>query len=232
MNSFRQNKVVFLFLGFLLCAPFALRAGPILNSPETWSSPPSLAGWTNAAPTGTELATLSVPGGGYLQITFGSQGVPAPELDTIYVNTANYTGNYQITQLALRFSFYAASTLPDSALLYMHSAVSTTIWNYAFTSMITGTGVWTQVSVPFDYSAGGWSGWSTDPNDFLADLLSIDRIGISLARDFPNTSQQVYGLDNWEYYAIPEPGVVGMLSSVLLALGLTLRKRAAGGRIG
>lgn len=210
-----------LFLGF---SSLPVCAGPVLNDPEMWTNSPSLSGWTNALPYGTELATLSNPSN-YLRITFSEQTEgPEFETDTIYADSGNYVGGYQEggLLLALRFDFYAEDVLPLTNMVYLHSAVSNTTWEYVFT--YTNLGTWVTYEVPFSYDAG-WFGPGGE-TEFWDDLANIDRIGITIARDWPNTIQQDYGIDNWEYYIIiPEPGTLGVLATAFLSLGVMFRRR-------
>lgn len=209
-----------LFAGLVLCAG-SVCAGPVLNDPEIWANVPSLEGWTNALPYGQETATLSNPSN-YLRITFAQQsGQPQMETDTIYTEGGEHIGNYQIASLFLRFDFYAEDVLPLSSTLYLHSAVRDTTWEYVFAN--TAVDTWTPHDVSFLYSPD-WSGLG-GASEFWADLADIDRIGISVVRDWPNAAQQDYGLDNWEYYAIPEPNTFAVLTAAFLSLGLTFRRR-------
>ena len=190
-------------------------AGPVLNTPETWDS--GLAGWTNT----TGNAALSNPSN-YLRITFSSQGgAPTFEEDTISTSGIDFTGNYQTNPtLALRFSFYAEDVLPLSSVLYLHSAVSTSRWEYVFANTVVGS--WTTHTMEFIYGPG-WSG-PGGAAEFQSDLSNIDWIGINIARKL-DTIQQVYGIDDWEYFLIPEPGTVCVLASAFLSLAFTFRKR-------
>ena len=194
-------------------------AGIALYTPQTWSNTPySAEGWTNL-PFGTGLASLTNPGG-YLNIRFSDQGAgpPAYEEDTVYANGSSYTGSYYSAG-GIRFSFYAEDILPLSSVLYMHSGVDASLWEFAFSN--TMAGVWQQQDVPLAYSAG-WSG-PGGAAAFSNALANIDWIGVNIARAM-NTIQQDYGLDDWEYY-IPEPGATCLLAAALLALWFAWRRR-------
>ena len=197
----------------------------VVNDPELWTS--GTAGWTNT----TGDATLSNPGTGgagpgegYLRITFGELGMPSYEEDTIYTDQEGDVGDYRIF-LELRFSFYAEDTAPLSAVLYFHSTMSDSIWEFAFGDDII-VGTWTDFAIMLDYDEG-WAG-PGDADDFEADLANIDWIGINIARN-PDVGQQDYGLDNWEYY-IPEPGTMSALAAAFLSLAVVFRKRVRGDR--
>jgi len=217
----------FLFVYLLSSSPVV--AGPVLSDPELWDAG-NLAGWTNTPPTGTGNSALSNPGSGgvigddgYLRISFGSQsGQPQYQEETIYTTNPDETENFQIAGLELHFYFYAEDVQPLSTIVYMHSDVSTSRWELAFTQ--TSTNTWSEFTVLFDYDAG-WLGLG-GAGQFWNDLADIDWIGINLARKL-DTAPQDYGLDYWYYVQsgmIPEPGSVLMLASVLLSLAATFRK--------
>lgn len=196
-----------------------VHAGPVLDTPETWDS--GLAGWTNT----TGFATMSNPSN-YLRITFGSQsGEPVYEEDTIFSSGADFTGNYQTSPLpmAVTFSFYVEDVLPLSTVLYLHSPTNDNRWEYALTNLVVDS--WIEQEVIFSYSAG-WSG-PGGASEFWSDLADIDWIGINIARKL-DTIQQVYGIDNWMFFVIPEPGTVCMLASAFISLAFTFRKRLRG----
>ena len=202
-------------------------AAIVLDDPQLWTNAPSVEGWQ----TTTDDATIDNPGtggadgagDGFLRITFDEIGFPMNQEDTLYSAGDGQTGSYQIAKLALGFDFYAADTLPGSAIVYMHSAVSDSTWEYMFDVAVNG---WTRQAVPIDWDSGGsnWVGWGGE-TEFASDLESIDWIGVSVARRLSDPSEQIYGLDNWEYFQIPEPGTVVMLTVTLLSLTATLRKQ-------
>ncbi len=202
-------------------------AGPVLNDPETWSG--GLNGWESE----TGKASLDAASG-YLEITFGPQlfgGPPQYEEDTIHTHSADETGNFQIADLAVRFSFFAEDVLPLNSAVYLHQsgAPADEHWAYAFAN--TGVGSWQNQAVSFNYSAN-WVG-PGGAAAFWTALANVDWIGINIARRLDKI-QQDYRLDNWEYgidsnlYSIPEPGTYCMLASALLSVAFTFRKRLGG----
>lgn len=228
MRTVSNNLHRILLAAVIILSSLRAYGGIVLNDPEMWSIAGDLEGWTNAPPTNPAPVdtTLSNPSN-YLRITFDDQGAgpPSEEDDIIYTAGDDYTGSYQIGQLlGVTFDFLAEDMLPWAAALYLHSTVSTGIWEYSFLDMLTA-GSWSDVSIPFDYDAG-WIGKPGGQSQFWSDLAYIDWIGVDIARAW-DTSLQDYGIDNWEYY-IPEPGSTCVLASALISLAFTFRKRLRG----
>ncbi|MBN1670809.1 MAG: hypothetical protein JXR37_07245 [Kiritimatiellae bacterium] len=196
-----------------------LVAGPVIDDPVDWSSPPSVEGWKDT----DGVASVANPAG-YLQITFPAQGGPPdPQEDVIYTDGADLTGDFQTaeTNLAVQFDFYAEDALPGagSLALWMHSSGSDRTWRYSFNN--TAIGVWETHAVPFDPNDANWQGEGT-AEDFWTDLATIDWIGIRISTW--DTQQLDFGLDNWEYF-VPEPGSVYVVATALLAMAFVFRER-------
>lgn len=213
-------------LALMLFAATSALAGPVLDDPEGWTNAPSLEGWstTGTVATADNPGTGGVDGGsdGYFQITFAAQGgFPDYEEDTIYTDGADYTGNYQNPMYLVTFSFLASNEIPLSSVLYFHSAVSTSRWEYAFSNTVVGSWVEHEIRLDYDY---GWAG-PGGSSMFWNDLANIDWIGINVARKL-DTVAQIYGLDNWQLTTvIPEPSAICILVASFLSLAVTFRKR-------
>jgi len=200
-----------------------LHAGIILNSPEMWTNPPSLSGWSAS----NGVVTLSNPSSGvssqYLRITFPLQsGPPQDEEDIVYANGSGYTGSYT-NATSLQFRFYEEDLISPLTQVYLHSAIDGSTWEYTFS--VASTGTWYQETIPLSYSAS-WIG-PGGPSQFVADLANIDWAGVYIAGNF-NSMQQDYGLDNWGYYqgtGVPEPGVLTILCTAFLSFAILFRRR-------
>jgi hypothetical protein len=209
-------------VGIALCAGM-VHAGPLLNTPETWDSPPAQEGWDNDAPdgVGTGDGTISASGG-WLQIVFAEQvGEPTYEEDTMYANGADYIGNYTTsTPLAVRFQFYASDILPGDVALYVHSSDGGgALWEYALT--VGSVGQWIDIAVPLYYTSD-WVGPGGSA-DFLVDMASVDWIGVNIARSTLDLGEQEYRIDNWEYF-VPEPGTIWALVAAFFSLSIAARQ--------
>ena len=194
MKERSKKNIWFSFTAMIAVAVFLaashLQAGIILNSPEMWTNPPSLAGWANA----DGIVTLNNPSN-YLSITFPSQsGPPQDEGDIIYANGSGYTGSYTNAS-DIRFQFYEEELISPLTQVYLHSAVDNSIWEYTFSVATTGT--WYLEDIPLSYSAN-WIG-PGGASQFASDLGNIDWVGVYIAGSF-NTMQQDFGIDNWGYY--------------------------------
>lgn len=211
------------FLGALTIVTFMLvaigvHATPTMGYTESWTNPPSLSGWANAAPIGTTLATLTNPAGEYLRIHFDARDNPGdpPNEDTVYSQGLNYTGSYSEVS-AVNFRFLAEDFLPSASAVYMRGS-SGREWERAFS--VSQTNNWESFTVAFSHS-DGWVGGTA--GQFLSDLADIDAIGVYVAGPL-NFDPQDYGLDDWQY-AIPEPGTLCMLAAVFASFGMTMLRR-------
>ena len=198
------------------------RAGPIIDSPETWTNS-GVQGWINNMPD----VTLANPAGGsngFLIITFLDQGSPpvGSADDIIYTTTNTFTGNFIASNAGgASFTFLASNVTPLSVDLVFSVATNTHEWSSPLAPSVLGT--WTSYSIPFDFAL-----WSLNPGgtqgEFLADLQAVEWIGLHIFRG--DTIEQIYGLDNFMLYlVIPEPADICLLAAGLLGLGLTFRRR-------
>lgn len=198
----------------------AAHAGPVLGSPLDWTG--TFHGWTNAAPTGDEIATMANPAGNYLRVEFPFN--LAPQIDTFYTSDPGIIGDGDFasagSDLQLTFSFFAEDVVPVSSLVYLHSTSGNPVWTYSFTP--TGVG-WDTYQLVFDYDSG-WAGGTGSGVDFVNDLATIDWIGLNITT--PGGAAADYGVDDWGFTSyIPEPGNVCMMLTALLSLAWPHRKR-------
>lgn len=217
----------------LLCS--AARAGIVLEDPVMWSNaPPTTESWGSNAPTvGTGLATVDNPGTGgagegegFLRITFQQQDAPPQfEEDVVWTQDGAYTGDYRAVNepdLGIQFNFYAEDLLPGSTIIFIHSASNDTLWEHSFDQTVLGG--WQQHAIKF--SDGNWLGPGSQ-EDFWEDLATVDWIGVLVERSL-DTREQQFGLDNWTYLAIPEPGTTLVLTAALCSMAITFRRRLRG----
>ena len=201
-------------------------AGPVLYTPETWTN--GLSGWANDPVGYPGDGTVANPSE-FLALTFGAQPVgppPSYEEDTLYTTGAAWTGDFQnVSSLGVRFDFYAEDIAPGSVVLFMHSAVSDSLWQYALSGFSVGVLSTQTVGFSYDYGGQAWAGpVGTDSTDFWDDLANIDWIGVNIARSL-NTMEQTYRIDNWQYVIVPEPGSICVIATALLSLAFTLKRR-------
>jgi hypothetical protein len=175
---------------------------------------------------------LSHPGSGgnpdgWLTITFPE--TTAPEIledewsDVIMIDASDFFVGNWTPNMFVSFDFWASNAIPKNLQLQFHST-NENVWGYNVTDRVTSTQVWTTVQVGLGYENawGPLTGFDDTEEQFLADLASIDWIGVYIFRD--SNEPEVYGLDNFSLL-IPEPGEWAMLAAVLAAAMMGGRRR-------
>ena len=212
-------RVLSIFVLWLVIGAQSAHADPAFDFIESWTNSPDLEGWDAGAPYGAGDATLENPAGEYLRITWPTSAFPVVREDTIFTTgNASYTGDYTRTSLGLSFQFYAETVVPSpsDALVWMLASDGTQ-WERPITQ--SGLG-WETHVVTFSYS-DGWQGGSSA--DFLNDIPNIVSIGVYVSAE--TTGGAAFGIDDWGYLYVPEPGTFFMLTAALMSLGITLKGR-------
>lgn len=226
MNRLLKCLSLFLFLDNILMADIIIGSNDWDNIPipNTWNSQ-----YGNA--------TVNVEGSGgnpgkWLSITFPQiSDIPGDHWWDIISTPASslYPGSWG-TNFYINFNFIAKDIEPTYMLLHFADDSTDRIWSYlvydAETSDI-NLNSWTNFTASFA-NWEDWRVWSPDytPETYLADLASIDWIGIYIYRR--GTSQQVYGLDNfelWQGYVIPEPSGFLLAGMAVILCIRAVRKR-------
>ncbi|MEI6970848.1 MAG: PEP-CTERM sorting domain-containing protein [bacterium] len=216
----RAGAVVAFALGLGFSA-LSSEAGPIIDSPETWTSS-GAQGWTNTAPD----VSLSNPGGapGYLLITFPAVGNPPDPgetlHDTIYTFTSpatNIFGGNLSNVLGARFVL-SNSVVPSAISVVFGVATNDNEWTFILDPAAAGQ--WTPYNVVFQFSL--WTMPGGTESEFLADLLAVEYIGIHIDRG--GSDQEYYGLDDFTLY-VPEPADYLLLAAGLFGFALVFRRR-------
>ena len=208
-----------------LCLVFAssLSANTILGQHDWDTTPASGVGnWTTEGDSDVSLSEDTSNGSDHwLKITFDSGIDPGPGsqwYETISVPAADlYTGTWE-TENWIEFDFWSEDVVPDTLQVRWHGTASDEIWGYTLNP--SGVGSWGSYSAPF----ANWEDWKLNPfvdeSDYLADLNSIDWIGVYIFRD--GTDEEIYGLDDFGLN-VPEPEEYMMLAAALVAAFLALR---------
>lgn len=176
--------------------------------------------------------TADIPAAGgnpgkWLRITYPADiGFPLQDLEGVTYTTSSslFAGDWT-TDMYVRFDFYVDADPPDGnqIKLIWGDSDQERDWSYAITTDTVG---WQRITVPLEYSAN----WMHDPmfpllnrDDYVADLSSIDWIGILIAQP-DDDAQQIFGLDNFKLM-IPEPSQWWMLASAAMGIILSRRRR-------
>ena len=182
-------------------------------------------GWTNQYGwTNLERQESGGNPDGWLQITFPETSEPEVDedewYDIAYTPASNLLAGGWSTGMVVCFDFWAEDSPPDALQIQWSSTTNSDVWGFVLTPPAS-TGVWTEYSA----SLNDWSDWDypgATEDQFLADLASVDWIGVYIWRE--NASQEIYGIDMFQL-AIPEPGEWLFAGSALLACWNALRRK-------
>lgn len=226
-----------LLLGIIFSAVCS-NAVPTLNTIQTWQYNNGNQGWGPNNPFGqgpivVDNAAGGYDGNGYLRISFPQQGTPNPGSVDVWNNAVNgpFTGDYyamgDLNAVYFSFQFYASNSLPSELSLYLHGANAT--WQFNLGAQSASIGGWTAYQASLSYLAGWQRIGVPQVNDstlFYTDMQNIDWIAVYVSRN-GDTGDEVFGLDN-AVFSIPEPGVMCMLSAVLLSMFGVFRGQVGG----
>lgn len=173
-------------------------------------------GWNVSGPDG--LISVPLAGGnpdGWLRVEYPPIAPPGQQLEYIFNQDANHTGNY--SNLLVSFSFWVSPVSDPAVALNFYLVANGNLW---YNDFYVPSNAWTTVS--FDFTGVGWS--SLTGLDFLADVSSVTEIGIELNHFNGNGSGFVYGLDNWTTsIPVPEPESIALALVAMISLLLTFR---------
>lgn len=194
----------------------------VIVAQHNWNSG-GLDGWTNVE----TWVHLSNPGSGgirdsgYLRFRFDATSPEPSEewMSLVYVKAdALFAGNWT-TRHWVEFDFWAEDVVPGAVQLRWGAATNENYWSYSLA--VTATQTWTHLKATFD----DWEAWmypGATEDQFLADLASIDWIGVWV---FRNTAlEQSYGIDDFTL-AVPEPNQWWLLGAALVSSGLSFIPR-------
>jgi len=162
-------------------------------------------------------------GNHWLQIdfpTFG--GNPGDEwYETVTVPAYElFAGSWDSTMF-LEYDFFAQDTAP-AGMQVRFAGTNGNTWAYDLNTSGTETSQWQT----YQASLSDWEDWRINPflteSDYLADLESMDWIGIYLYRD--GLDAETYGLDDFNLM-VPEPAEIAFLGSALAAVVASIRRR-------
>jgi hypothetical protein len=182
--------------------------------------------WTNQY--GWTTIGRASPGGntgGWLRVTFTNTTAEVPDSswsDIARTSATNlYTGTWT-TQMWITFDFWQSNVVAGAIQVQWKSLTNSDIWGYALTPpAITGGTNWTTLTAPLL----NWWDWAypfATEQQYLADLSSVDWIGIYILRD--TTDQQIYGIDNVKLM-VPEPAECALLAVAAITSTMSLRRK-------
>ena len=191
--------------------------GEVILGIQDWDSSPSgvVGSWTNDT---EELALVvnNSAGNNWMGIIYDDQdttnqvvSLPAADL---------FVGQWD-RSMWIEFDFWTSDGDTAAALEVRWKGTNTTdTWSYTLKPSAPG---WTSFSAPLSQQDGWSNGSEGDVNDFLADLGSIDWVGVYISMD--SQQEAMYGLDDFRLM-VPEPEEYALLAMALLAL-LAIRRR-------
>lgn len=214
-------------VAFLL--PSALLADSIVGDRVDWDTYGPSEAWsaigTSLDPDVPAVSTGSGGDGNWLKITFpdisASPGPGAHWYETVRGPSDDLFALTWETDHWIEFDFWADSTLPGTLQVRWGDDDSGRTWgNTVSPSSIGGWG-----SLKTD-TFSSFENWKLSPlvdqDDFLADLGSVDWIGVYIFRD--GTDEEIYGVDDFKLM-VPEPEEYLMLAAALLTAFLVMRRQ-------
>ncbi len=221
-NAIRVLVVVLSAVASLLLAVSSVHANSMLGLHDCDVTPDEGVGNWAAQGSGATVGENTEEANHWLEITFAA-GDPGPGgswYETISTPATDlFSGTWE-TGHWIEFDFWSETVEPNTLQVQWHGTANDEIW--AFTLEPSGIGGWDHLSAPLR----DWEDWATNPyvdeNDYLADLNSIDWIGVYIFRD--GTDEEVYGLDDFSLH-VPEPEEYLMLVAALATAFFALRRR-------
>lgn len=162
--------------------------------------------------------------GGWLEIELPatSQGPGGSEwYDVIQTDADNLFAGGWDTDQWVEFDFWHDEGVIPALQVRWQSASNDYVWAYEVVPEEEAG--WNNYGANF----ADWTQWDTltpfgaSEEQYLADLSTIDWIGIYIRRD--GAAQQVYGMDDFQLM-VPEPAEIIMLAAALTTSGMTLRR--------
>lgn len=213
-------RTMFLIPGAMALAALLLSAVPasantIIGVIDWDANPPGTA-WV--ADPGSVSVAPTVGGDQWLQIDFEA----ADPLDVLVSGSAAdlFAGTWS-SEYWIEFDFWAGTTLPDTLQVRWGADESDDIWAHTVTPS-SGVGSWQSLRTA---SFGDGSEWinvgAGGAADYLADLSSIDWIGVYIDR--AGTGDQSYGIDDVSLM-VPEPAEILLLAAAF-GVGLLVFRR-------
>jgi hypothetical protein len=207
----------------LLAFPSAARANAIIGDPVDWDDNEPSEAW---AALGSSATVIENTAGAddFLQITFpgGIDPGPGPQwYETVTGPSVDLFALTWETDYWVEFDFWADSVLPDTLQVRWGADGSGRTWANDVTP--SGVGSWQTLKTDTFSSFENWKlSPLVDQDDFLADLGSIDWIGVYIFRD--GTDEEIYGVDDFKLM-VPEPAEYLMLAAALLTAFLVMRRQ-------
>ncbi len=217
MRKTISDWAVVTVLAALMMGVVPLFAGTTVGIIDWDANPPDTA-WV-ADPGSVAVSTnTTTPVDKWLQIVFDD----SDPLAVLVRGPANdlFAGTWS-SESWIEFDFWSdGASVPESLEVRWANAGDTNVWGYALTPA-PGSGWQTLRTESFGNVADWNSNSLGDPNDFLADLQSIDWIGIYIERT--GTGNASYGIDDVSLM-VPEPAEILMLAAAF-GVGLLVFRR-------
>jgi len=216
-------------VAFALALPATGFANAIIGTPVDWDSNPSVPGVGNWTRLGSEPTTSITEDIGdlndnFLKITFDSDpALPEGGYETVKGPATDLlVGTWQ-TDYWIEFDFWANNVLPNTLQIRWADSSTNRVWGNAVTPGA-GIGSWSTLRTDTFSNFEDWElpEYSSNEEEFLRDLGSIDWIGVYIDRT--GTDLQLYGVDDFKLM-VPEPAEYLMLAAALITALLVMRRQ-------
>jgi len=206
-----------------LVLPSVLLADAIVGDPIDWDAYSPSVAW---APIGSSATAVENDSGAddYLEITFPGGIDPGPGAHWYETIKGPSDDLFALTweqDYWIEFDFWANDVVPDTLQVRWGADGSGRTWGNTVSP--SGVGSWGTLKTDTFSSYENWKlSPLVDQDDFLADLGSVDWIGVYIFRD--GTDEEIYGVDDFKLM-VPEPEEYLMLAAALLTAFLVMRRQ-------
>ena len=201
----------------LLASVVSVSAGSIVGIID-WDTPPATGWISDDAAVAVSTTSGSGGDGQWLRIDF-DDGDPADVL--VSGSAADLFAGTWRSEYWIEFDFWAETTLPDMLQVRWGAEGSTNIWGQTVTPS-GGVGTWQTLRATSLGDDANWDIGLGDPSEYLADLSSIDWIGVYIDRGTTSGADS-YGVDDYSLM-VPEPAEIMMLAAAF-GVGLLVWRR-------
>ncbi len=204
----------------LIVAMATCGVADIMFDLETWSDADDTEGWDDR----DDIATVQqqTTGGnpdGYLNMHF-DESIGAGETEAMVAPITGYTGDYtSYDDLSVEFDYLGYSS-SDQWLYFDSDYNGGSTWAYLLEPTVAYD--WEHWTINF-YDQTGWLEVGSSGNSWLDALTQVSLIGVVV--DHTNIGAMDYGLDNWQFQQVPEPGEIALAVTALGGMLLFFRRK-------
>lgn len=212
------QKTVTGVLAALVLSALASAASTIVGIVDWDANPPS-APWAVLDGEPAAVSVEDTGGNSWLRIPLAADR--EDDLVTVGGSASDLLAGVWDASSWIEFDFWAQDVLPNELQVRWHGTASNLVWGATLQPQVVVG--WQTLRAP---SFMDWTAWDLGSSGteiaFLADLASIDWIGVMISSDSEN--EAVYGVDDFKLM-VPEPAEALLVAAALGVALLALRRR-------